>query len=159
MPFQTVEDDEVKIEFKKAVLSLKVTPHTIDESTLRLKIVTHKDELDFTNDVQGNPTIITKQAETNVILYDGQTMVIGGLTKETTSAGESGVPVLKDIPLLGRLFKGSNKSNNMEEVLIFITPHILKEQASGPVSQSEKAPMAQDHSDETEDAGKERFNH
>ncbi len=135
VPFQTVEDDEVKIEFKKAVLSLRVTPHTIDENTLRLNIVTHKDELDFTNDVQGNPTIITKNAETNVILYDGQTMVIGGLTKETSSDGESGVPVLKDIPIMGKLFKGTSKSNNMEEVLIFITPHILKERSG---SQGEK---------------------
>lgn len=133
VPFQTVEDDEVKIEFKKAVLSLKVTPHTIDDNTLRLNIITHKDELDFTNDVQGNPTIITKNAETNVILYDGQTMVIGGLTKETSSDGESGVPVLKDIPYMGRLFRSNSKSNNMEEVLIFITPHILKEQ---PISTS-----------------------
>ncbi len=131
VPFQTVEDNEVKIEFKKAVLSLKVTPHTIDENTLRLKIVTHKDELDFTNDVQGNPTIITKNAATNVILYDGQTMVIGGLTKETTSDGESGVPILKDIPYMGRMFRSNSKSNNMEEVLIFITPHILKERPSG----------------------------
>ena len=131
VPFQTVvgagSSSSVSIEYKKAVLSLKVTPHTIDRSMLRLNVVTHKDELDFTNVVQGNPTIITKNAETNVILYDGQTMVIGGLSKETASDSESGVPVLKDIPLLGRLFKSTGKSGNMEEVLIFITPHILKE--------------------------------
>jgi len=130
VPYQTVEDDEVKIEFKKAVLSLKVTPHVIDENTLKLNIVTHKDELDFTNAVQGNPTIITKNAETNVILFDGQTMVIGGLSKETSSANESGVMGLKDLPGIGRLFKGTSKDSNMEEVLIFITPYILKEKPS-----------------------------
>ncbi len=74
----------------------------------------------------GNPTIITKRAETNVILYDGQTTVIGGLNKETTSDSESGIPGLKDIPLLGYLFKGDSDSNRMEDILIFITPHILK---------------------------------
>ena len=127
VPYQTVEDDEVKIEFKKAVLSLKVTPHTIDKTTLRLNVVTHKDELDFTNAVQGNPTIITKNAETNVILFDGQTMVIGGLSKETATESASSVPLLGDVPLLGRLFKSTSKSGDMEEVLIFITPHILGE--------------------------------
>jgi type IV pilus assembly protein PilQ len=131
VPFQTVVYSgnvaTPSIEYKKAVLSLKVTPHTIDRNMLRLNIVTHKDELDFSNTVGGNPTIITKNAETNVILYDGQTMVIGGLSKETATDTESGVPFLKDIPLLGRLFKSTGKSSNMEEVLIFITPQILKE--------------------------------
>ncbi len=135
VPFQTVvgtgSSASPSIEYKKAVLSLKVTPHTIDRNMLRLNIITNKDELDFTNMVQGYPTIITKNAETNVILFDGQTMVIGGLSKEIASDSESGVPVLKDIPLLGRLFKSTGKSSNMEEVLIFITPHILKERPKG----------------------------
>jgi type IV pilus assembly protein PilQ len=125
VPFQTVENGEVKIEYKKAVLSLQVTPHVIEGETLKLKVVTSKDELDFTREVLGNPTIVTKKAETNVILFDGQTMVIGGLKKDTKSDQESGVPGLKNIPLLGHLFKGTQKTHKMEEVLIFITPHIL----------------------------------
>ena len=127
VPYQTVEDDEVKIEYKKAVLSLLVTPHVIEGSTLRLNINTSKNEVDFTHTVDGNPTIITRKAETNVILFDGQTTVIGGLNQETTSDAESGVPFLKDLPLLGLLFKGTDRSSKKEEVLIFITPHILKE--------------------------------
>lgn len=128
VPYQTLDDEgDINIEFKKAVLSLKVTPHVIGDGTLRLNVITHKDELDFTNSVVGNPTIITKNAETNVILFNGQTMVIGGLSKETASDSESGVPVLKEIPILGNLFKSTGKSSNMEEVLIFITPHILQE--------------------------------
>ena len=127
VPFQTVEDGEVKISFKKAVLSLKVTPHVIDEKTLKLIINTHKDELDFANQVQGHPTIITKNAQTSVILFDGQTTVIGGLNKETSSNSETGVPWLKDIPLLGHLFRSRSNQKDMEEVLIFITPHILGE--------------------------------
>jgi len=126
VPYQTVEDGEVSIEWKKAVLSLKVTPHVIDDKALKLVIDTHKDELDFTNSVAGNPTIVTKQATTNVVLFDGQTTVIGGLTKEFSSNTESGVPVLKDIPVLGYFFKGKSRRKDMEEVLIFITPHILK---------------------------------
>lgn len=126
VPFQTVEDDEVKIEFKKAVLRLEVTPHVIDGGTLKMKIVTSKDELDFTRTVLGNPTIITRRAETNVFLLDGQTTVIGGLNQETDSDSEKGVPMLQDVPVLGNLFKSEGNSKKMEEVLIFITPHILE---------------------------------
>ncbi|MDY6903590.1 MAG: type IV pilus secretin PilQ [Thermodesulfobacteriota bacterium] len=128
VPFQTVEDNEVKIEWKKAVLSLEVTPHIIDANTLRVQIKTNKDELDWSNAAltDGNPTIITKNAETDMILFDGQTTVIGGLNKQTNSDSELGIPFLKDIPLLGFLFRSTDRSNDMEEVLIFITPHILE---------------------------------
>lgn len=127
VPFQTIEDDEVEIEWKKAVIKLEVTPHVINNNVIRLEILTHKDELDWTHTVAGNPTIITKNAETKVALYDGQTTVIGGLNKEKTQEGQAGVPWLKDIPGLGRLFRSDSKSQGMEELLIFITPHILKE--------------------------------
>ncbi len=131
VPFQTVDENgNLVIEWKKATLKLEVTPHVIEGDTLKLKIITKKDELDFTRPVQGNPTIITKNAETNVVLLDGQTTVIGGLNKETTNNAESGVPGLKDIPVLGWLFKGRSDSSNMEEVLIFITPYILKERTA-----------------------------
>lgn len=127
VPYQTVEDGEVKIEYKKAVLSLEVTPHVIGGETLKLNIKTTKDELDFANAVGGQPAIDTKKAETNVILLDGQTTVIGGLNKEKVDDAESAVPLLSRIPLLGYLFKGTSLSNEMDDVLIFITPHILKE--------------------------------
>ncbi|MDY6832824.1 MAG: type IV pilus secretin PilQ [Thermodesulfobacteriota bacterium] len=128
VPFQTVEDNEVNIEWKKAVLSLAVTPHIIDEKTLRVKIKTHKDELDWSNATltDGNPTIITKNAETEMILFDGQTTVIGGLNKQSSSQSQFGVPLLGRIPILGFFFRSTNRSNDMEEVLIFITPHILE---------------------------------
>jgi len=127
VPIQTVEDGEVNIKYEDAVLRLEVIPYVIDKNTVKLKILTNKDELDFTRTVSGNPTIITKKAETNVILSNGQTTVIGGLNKETASETESGVPLLKDIPLIGFLFRSRGKSNSMEEVLIFITPYVLEE--------------------------------
>ncbi len=127
VPIQTVEDGEVNIKYEDAVLRLEVTPHVIDKDFLKLKILTNKDELDFSRTVAGNPTIITKKAETNVMLSNGQTTVIGGLSKETASESEAGVPFLKDIPLLGWLFRSRGSSNKMEEILIFITPYILEE--------------------------------
>lgn len=125
VPYQTVDDRKVNIEYKSAVLRLEVTPHVIEGEILKLKIYTTKDELDFTRTVSGNPTVVTKKAETNVILFDGQTTVIGGLNKQTTQDGDYGIPGLKDIPLLGYLFKGESDTSKMEDVLIFITPHIL----------------------------------
>jgi len=126
VPYQTVVDNDVNIEWKKASLILEVTPHVIDGSSLKLQIKTTKDEIDFSNAVNGNPAIITKRAETNVILENGQTTVIGGLSKQTGSDSEGGIPGLKDAPLLGNLFRTEGGTKNKEEILIFITPRILK---------------------------------
>jgi type IV pilus assembly protein PilQ len=130
VPFQTVDDNKVQIEYKKAVLRLEVTPHVIEGDTLKMDITTNKDELDFTRTVSGNPTVITKKAQTNVVLFDGQTTVIGGLNKQTDRGVDYGIPWLRNIPGLGYLFKGESKSNQMQDLLIFITPHILKQRAT-----------------------------
>ncbi|RPJ75529.1 MAG: type IV pilus secretin PilQ [Desulfobacteraceae bacterium] len=133
IPFQTVEDGEVNIEYKKAVLSLKVTPHVIDAETIKLSVAVKKDEVDFSRavGVANNPTIITKNAETNVIQNDGQTLVIGGLNKETSTDSKTGTPGLLDVPILGWLFKTDSKRSEKEDLLIFITPTILKPMGAG----------------------------
>jgi type IV pilus assembly protein PilQ len=130
VPFQTVDDNKVQIEYKKAVLRLEVTPHVIEGETLKMDIITNKDELDFTRTVSGNPTVITKKAETNVVLFDGQTTVIGGLNKQTDRDLDYGLPWLRNVPGLGYLFKGESRNRQMQELLIFITPHILKRRPS-----------------------------
>jgi type IV pilus assembly protein PilQ len=127
IPYQTVQDDEISIEWKEAVIKLEVTPHVVDNQIVRLEIITHKDELDFSDAINGNPTIITKNAQTSVMLFDGQTTVIGGLNKEKSSDSEQGVPGLKNMPGMGWLFKNMNKEKEKEELLIFITPHILED--------------------------------
>jgi len=136
VPFQTVADGEITVQFKEAVIKLEVIPHIISDNIIKLEIVTHKDEVDFSNTVNGNPTIITKNAETNVTLFNGQTTVIGGLNKEKRSDGETGVPGLKGIPGLGWLFKSINNTKDMEELLIFITPYVLKEQKFTNISKN-----------------------
>ena len=130
IPYQTVEDGEVKVEYKDAVLRLEVTPNVIDGNTLKLDIKVKKEEADFTRTVLGNPTIITKKAETNVIQNDGETIVIGGLSQETERRLQTGTPFLEDIPGLGYLFKRKSSADELEELLIFITPHILKSKAT-----------------------------
>lgn len=131
VPYQTVSSDgNIDIKHKKVLLKLEVTPHVIEGKTLKMKIVTNNDEVSSSL-VGINPIITTKKAETVVILRDGQTTVIGGLNKEKIDDRESGVPWLKDIPLFGWLFKGIKNEKKMEELLIFITPHILQEQEAG----------------------------
>ena len=134
IPIQTVENGEVNIQYIQAVLKLEVTPTVIDDESLKLRIVVNKDEPDFTRTVAGNPTIITRKAETNVILFNGQTTVIGGLSEEKTSTTSQGIPYLKDVPGLGWLFGNRTRANEMDELLIFITPFILEERPSGQMS-------------------------
>jgi type IV pilus assembly protein PilQ len=127
-------DGKITVEYKDALLSLEVTPHVIQNSALKLDIVTTKNEVDFTRLVSSYPTIVKKKAETSVILYDGQTTVIGGLKKNTSRNSEAGIPWARKIPLLGYLFKNEGKSDQMEEILIFITPYILKSRPEDPAA-------------------------
>lgn len=116
------------VKFEDVVLRLEITPHVIDGKNLKMKVVVKKDEVDTSRDVEGNPFIIKKKTETNLIVMNGETIVISGLTKMRTTDSESGVPWLKTVPGLGWLFKASGKTESMEEVLIFITPTILPPQ-------------------------------
>jgi len=114
--------------FENVVMRLEITPHVIDGKNMKMKIKVVKDELDFSHSASmlGNPIIIKKLTETSLIVKDGETIVISGLTKETKGDGDAGVPGLKEVPVLGWLFKADSKSDKMEEILIFITPHILQ---------------------------------
>lgn len=132
VPYQSITgtglDKDISIEWKTAALRLLVTPRVIEGDTIRMNIVTTKDELDFTRTVLGNPTILTKRAETNLILQSGQTTVIGGLSKQTDQDANDGIPYLQNIKGLRWLFGHTGKMNKMEDVLIFITPRILPAQ-------------------------------
>ena len=116
------------VTWKKAGLRLEITPHVIDGKNIKMTILVKKDELDFSRQVQGNPVIIQKETKTDLVVSDGETIVISGLTKQKKDNSINGVPWLKEVPVLGWLFKGEEKSELMEEVLIFITPNIMKPQ-------------------------------
>ncbi len=127
IPYQTIENNSVKIEYKEASLKLTVTPHVISDSLIKLNIHAKKDEVDFSNSVAGNPMIIKKQAQTQLIVENGATVVIAGLSKERKSSGDIGVPGLKNLPFFGWMFKNDSRSAEFEEILIFITPKVLTE--------------------------------
>ncbi len=139
VPYVTIDEDgDTNVEFEDAVLLLSITPHIINQDYLRLDIHITKDDVDFSEakSVMGNPTILKKETRTKLITKDDQTIVISGLTEEQNTVGSTGVPWLKDIPGLGWLFKGQNKSQDMNQLLIFITPDILP---SPSVQQTERS--------------------
>jgi len=116
------------VTWKKAVLRLEITPHVIDGKNIKMTIVVKKDEPNYLVTTPGGNPIIVKETKTDLVVADGETIVISGLTKQRGYKGDSGVPWFKDIPVLGWLFKGEGKTEDMEEVLIFITPNIMKTQ-------------------------------
>jgi type IV pilus assembly protein PilQ len=119
------------VKFEDAVLRLQITPHVIGEKNLKMDILIKKNEVDATGrNVLGNPFIIKKETKTNLIVKDGETIVISGLTKQRSTDSDAGIPWLKSIPGLGWLFKATGKAQSMEEVLIFITPKILPPQVA-----------------------------
>ncbi|MBI5894485.1 MAG: type IV pilus secretin PilQ, partial [Desulfobacterales bacterium] len=140
VPIPIITDESSNVIYKEALLRLEVTPHVIQGGALKLEILTTKNEVDFSRKVLTYPTIVAKKATTNVILFDGQTTVIGGLKKNTDQNGEAGVPWLKDLPLIGYLFKNEGRSSEMQDLLIFITPRILKARP-GPAPDIQVAPQ------------------
>lgn len=125
VPYETTVDGDRDVEFEDAVLRLEVLPSIIDGEHMRMNIKVKKDQVDFTQTVNGNPLIKGKETETNLVVRHGETIVISGLSKQTVTGSDEGVPVLKNIPVLGWLFKGQETGEEMEEFLIFITPTIL----------------------------------
>jgi type IV pilus assembly protein PilQ len=130
VPISTKDKDgEITTRYEEVTLKLEITPHVIDGETLKMVIMVKKDEIDTKSepDLLGNPYIIKRQTETTLIVRDGETIVISGLTKQKIEDRDFGIPWLKEIPALGWLFKGQEKKENMDEVLIFITPRILQQ--------------------------------
>ncbi|MDH5637007.1 MAG: type IV pilus secretin PilQ [Nitrospinota bacterium] len=128
IPYQSAgENGATTTAFKKATLSLKVTPHITPDKNVRMTISVNKDEADFANrgGPDGAPPIITKQAQTEVLIMDGSTTVIGGLFKDTDNTAKKKVPGFGDIPLIGWLFRNSAINKTGEELLIFISPKIV----------------------------------
>ncbi len=112
------------LSFEEVVLSLDVTPHVTPDN--RISILMKIDKKDTGAQINSVPTFNIKQAETELLINDGETVVIGGITKQTEDNAESRIPGLGKIPLLGWLFKNKTKSDRKEELLIFITPRIVQ---------------------------------
>ena len=126
IPYATVSQQGTQVQFIDATISLTVTPHITADNFVSMKIIATKNEADFANQVQGTPSIIKKKANTEVLIKDGDTTVIGGLYKTTKIESVAGVPWLMKIPVIGWLFKKKVDKDEGEELLIFITPKIIR---------------------------------
>ena len=131
IPYQeSASSGATSIEFKNAVLSLQVTPQITPDNRIILDLDVKKDSVGTVVVASGGvnvPSIDTQEITTQVLVSDGQTLVLGGILSTTHQVEETKVPYLGDIPILGNLFKTSTRTNNKDELLIFVTPKIIHE--------------------------------
>jgi len=116
------------VQFKDALLELRVTPNVIIEdgvTKIRMKLEMNNNEPDFSRAVLGNPPIFKRLAKTDLVIREGERLVIGGIQQEVAINQKRQVPLLGDIPVLGWLFKSREVSNDVNELLIIITPSVV----------------------------------
>jgi type IV pilus assembly protein PilQ len=126
IPIETNQNNTITTQYINAALEMKVTPQITAKGSVIMLIDIKNDIANFDKPINGIPSIITESAKTTVQVIDGGTIVIGGLYKISQSSSSDGVPLLSKIPLLGSLFRNSNKIAEQRELLIFITPRIIK---------------------------------
>src|SRR5262249_50682221 len=126
IPIQTVANNTVTVNFKDAALTLKVTPQITAAGTVIMRIAVENAAPDFSRSVNNIPPINTQRANTQVLVNDGQTTVIGGIYTSTEQAQTDRTPGLGSIPLIRWLFKRDSVNDQSTELLIFITPKIIR---------------------------------
>ena len=130
IPYPVRTDDGIVIEFREAVLKLDVTPQITPDNRVIMELKINQDARSGTEVAAGEfavPIIDTTELNTKVLVGDGQTIVLGGIFQQNSNSGETKVPLLGDIPLLGRLFRQNVENDEKQELLIFITPRILSD--------------------------------
>ncbi len=130
IPYQrATSSGATSVSFKKAVLKLEVTPQITPDDRVIMELDVSKDNADFANVVLGVPPINTQAVQTNVLVDNGETVVLGGVYEQTKSHQVNRVPFFADLPIVGALFRSKFNQNDKSELLIFITPKILKQRA------------------------------
>lgn len=115
--------------FAEANLSLEVTPQITPDNRVIIEVKVNKDAADFSNQVNGTPSILTNEVNAKVLVSDGETIVIGGIFSNTQSKSVDKVPLLGDMPYIGRLFRRDVVLDSKSELLVFLTPRIMNNQA------------------------------
>jgi type IV pilus assembly protein PilQ len=126
IPFQTFENGDAKLEFIDAVLKLEVTPHITADRSIIMKIEVQRNAPDDSVPTPtGSPAIAKNEAETETLVKDGQTLVIGGIYVVQKSQRGSAVPYFNKIPILGNAFENNEDRDIRQELLVFVTPRIV----------------------------------
>jgi type IV pilus assembly protein PilQ len=128
IPYQEASSSgATTVSFKEAVLKLDVTPQITPDDRVRMDLVVNKDSPDFSRSVLGVPPLDTRKIETTVLVDNGETVVLGGVFERTKTTDVEKVPFFGDIPFAGVLFRKKEERDQNSELLIFVTPKILKE--------------------------------
>ena len=126
IPFAQISAQGVQTTFQEAKLQLYVKPHVTSDGSVSMHVKVNRDEPDFNQtSARGDPTILKREAETDLLIMDGHTAVIGGIFTRNTGRNLDQVPVLGDIPIFGILFQRRRSSDSRSELVIFITPRII----------------------------------
>ena len=123
---QATSSGATSVSFKEAVLQLEVTPHITPDDRIIMDLKVNKDSPDFTRAVLGVPPVDTRSVETSVLVDNGETVVLGGVFERTQSRNTARVPFFGDLPGVGVLFRQEQVQDENSELLIFVTPKILK---------------------------------
>ncbi|HEX4352841.1 MAG TPA: type IV pilus secretin PilQ, partial [Polyangiales bacterium] len=126
IPYSQVGAQGVQTTFQEAVLSLAVTPHVTNDGAVSMEVQITRNEPNFNQrSARGDPTILKRQAQTTLLVQDGHTAVIGGIYTRNSGSGLDQIPLLGDIPILGVIFQHRTKTDQRNELLIFLTPRIV----------------------------------
>jgi type IV pilus assembly protein PilQ len=134
IPYLSTSAGGSNVQYINAALELDVTPHITTDNKVFLKVKIQNNRADFSQLVQGQPTIQIKEIETELLVADGDTTVLGGVYSTSESQSQHRTPGLSKIPILGYLFKNSAQELTRNELLVFITPHIVTRATSASTS-------------------------
>lgn len=126
IPVQTIANNTVTTTYVNATLSLQVKPQITAEDTIIMDVTVENNRPDFTNLVYATPPIITQKAKTTILMDNGSTAVLGGILVGRDEIAQSGIPLLSHLPIVKYLFKNKNITRENRELLIFLTPRIIK---------------------------------
>ena len=131
IPYQkATSSGATSVAFKEAVLKLEVTPHITPDDRIIMDLLVAKDDADFTRAVLGVPPLNKREVETRVLVDNGETVVLGGVFEREKKQAEEKVPFFGDLPVVGWAFKEKANKDSKKELLIFITPKIIKDSLS-----------------------------
>lgn len=126
LPIQTLRQGTITTRLIDALLELEVTPQITSDETIIMDLIVDKSEPDFSRIVLGQPVILVSRAETKVLVKNGGTAVIGGIFTLNDQNTSAGIPYLRQVPILKRLFGSERREYTNQELLIFVTPRIVK---------------------------------
>ena len=143
IPVQTNVNNTITVQFTSFTLNLSVTPQITEAGTILLRANITNSQPDFARAVNGVPSVSTQSAQTQVLIPDGGTAVIGGILIDTDSINVRQVPGLGNLPLIGALFKDTQTTKSTSELLFFITPRIKPLDALSVLAPGEGQPATQ----------------